>query len=118
MQKKLTLLCTRLIFKRSLRKLAAECKVTFSNSLYLQSDEFTMGGSVSVAFSDIYMVKTRKLHCRTTQTKFMQDMSNRRKFNTMAFFERLNNHHTKIKLTIELNSRKDLDTNLICVNGI
>ena len=73
MQKKLTLLCTRLIFKRLLRKLAAECKVTFSNSLYLQSDEFTMGGSVSVTFSDICMVKTRKLRRRTTQTKFMQD---------------------------------------------
>ena len=46
-------------------------------------------------------------------------MFNRGKVNTNdTDFERSYNHHLKIKLTIELNTKKFLYTNLICINGI
>ena len=53
MKKNLTPICTKLIFKRSLFKLSPEHKLSFSNSLYLQSHEYTMGGPLFVTFSDI-----------------------------------------------------------------
>ena len=56
-QRKLTPVRTKLIFKILLFKLATECKFTFSNSFNEQTDRRTTGGLLSFTFSNIYMVK-------------------------------------------------------------
>ena len=52
--KKLTPICSKLIFRRSLIKCATECTFKFSSRLLKQVDGCTMGGPVSVTFSDIW----------------------------------------------------------------
>ena len=55
--KKLKPICSELIFKRLLLKLATECTCIFNHKFYKQIDGCTMGGPLSVTFSDIYMIK-------------------------------------------------------------
>ena len=55
--KKLTPICSKLIFRRLLIKLAIECTFQFNSIFLKQVDGSTMGGPLSVTFSDIYMVK-------------------------------------------------------------
>ena len=55
--KKLTPICSKLIFRRLLIKLATECTFKFNSRFLKQVDGCTMGGPLSVTFSDIYMVK-------------------------------------------------------------
>ena len=55
--KKLTPICSKLIFRRLLIKFAIECTFKFNNRFLKQVDGCTMGGPLSVTFSDIYMVK-------------------------------------------------------------
>ena len=54
---KLTPTCLKLIFRRLLIKLAIECTFKFNSRFLKQVDGCTMGGPLSVTFSDIYMVK-------------------------------------------------------------
>ena len=77
----------------------------------------------SVTFSDVYMVKLENDIVVPLKPKFyrryVDDMFNRRKVNTKdILFESLNNYHPQIKLTIETNPKKFLDTKLILTNGI
>ena len=121
MQKKLITIRTKLIFKKLFLKLATECKFTFLNNLYQQTEECAIGSPISVTFTDIYMVKLGNVIVAPFKPKLYMkyvDMFNRRKDNTNEIlFERLNNYHPKIKLTIELDPEKFLDTRLICVDG-
>ena len=55
--KKLTPICSKLIFRRLLIKLATECTFKFNSRFLKQVDGCTMGGPLSVTFSAIYMVK-------------------------------------------------------------
>ena len=55
--KKLMPICSKLIFRRLLIKLATECTFKFNSRFLKQVDGFTVGGPLSVTFSDIYMVK-------------------------------------------------------------
>ena len=55
--KKLKPICSKLYFKRLLLKLATECTYTFNHKFYKQIDGCTMGGPLSVTFSDIFMIK-------------------------------------------------------------
>ena len=48
---------SKLIFKRLLLKLATECTYTFNHKFYKQIDGCTIGGPLSVTFSDKYMIK-------------------------------------------------------------
>ena len=57
--KKLMPICSKLIFRRLLIKLAVECTFIFNSRFLKQMDGCTMGGPLSVTFSDIYMVYTR-----------------------------------------------------------
>ena len=50
-------ICSELIFRRLLIKLATECTFKFNSRFLEQVDDSTMGGPLSVTFSDIYMVK-------------------------------------------------------------
>ena len=56
---KSTPICGKLIFRRLLIKLATECTFKFNNRFLKQVDGYTMGGPLSVTFSDIYMVKMK-----------------------------------------------------------
>ena len=80
-----------------------------------------MGGPLSVTFSDIYMVKMENdivtpskpvFYCR-----FGDNIYCRWKLGNNVLFELLNNYHPNIKLTIEVNPSKFLDTKLTNING-
>ena len=115
-------ICTKLIFKRLLMKLATEVIFTFNNTFYRQTNGCTMGGPLSVILSDIYIIKMENDIVRPLQPKFyrryVDDIYNRRRKDEFdkVFYE-LNNYHQNIKLTIELNPSKFLDTELICKEG-
>ena len=119
--KELTPIYLKLIFRRLLIKLNTEFTFKFNSRFFNQVDGCTMRGPLSVTFSDIYMVKmvnnvviTSKpiFHC-----KFVDDIYSRRKLGDNVLFDRLNNYHPIIKLTIEVNPRKVLVTKLINING-
>ena len=55
--KKLTPICSKLIFKKMLIKLATKCIFKFNSRFFKQVDGCAMGGPQSVTFSDIYIVK-------------------------------------------------------------
>ena len=79
-------------------------------------DGCTMGGPLSVTFSDIYMVKMENDVVISSKPifyhRFVDDIYSRRKLGDNVFFNQLNNYHSNIKLTIEVNPRKFLDTKL------
>ena len=54
--KKLKSICSKMIFQGLLLKLATECTYTLNHKFYKQIDGCTMGGPLSVTFSDIYMI--------------------------------------------------------------
>ena len=58
--KKLTPICSKPILRRVLIKLATECTFKLNSRFLKQVDDCTMGGPLSVTFSDNYMVKMEK----------------------------------------------------------
>ena len=116
--KKLTPICSKLIFRRLLIKLATECTFKFNNRFLKQVDGCTMGGPLSVTFSDIYMVKMENDVVIPSKPifyrRFVDDIYSRRKLGDNVLFDRLNSYHPNIKLTIEVNF---LDTKLTNING-
>ena len=107
--KKLTPICSKLIFRRLLIKLVTECTFKFNSRFLNQVDSCTMGRQLSVTFSDIYMVKM--------ETDFEDDIYSWRKLRGNVLFDRLKSYHRDIKLTIEVNGSKFLDTKLTNSNG-
>ena len=74
----------------------------------------TMRGTLSVTFSEIYMVKMENdvvipskpiFYCR-----FVDDIYSRQKLGDNVLFDWLNSYYPNIKLTIEINPSKFLDT--------
>ena len=63
---KLPHICRELIFKRLLLKLVTESICIFQSQLYKQNDGCTMGGPLSVTFSNIYLTKLEKKISKTT----------------------------------------------------
>ena len=121
-QKKLKSICSKLIFRRLLVKLATECTFKFNVKFYKQVDGCTMGGPLSVTFSDIYMIKMENDIVTPMKPIFYRRFvdeftTEERKGENDMLFDRLNSYHPKIKLTLELNPSKFLDTKLICQNG-
>ena len=49
--------------------------------------------------------------------RFVDDIYSRQKLGDNVLFDRLNNYHPNIKLTIEVNRSKSLDTKLSNING-
>ena len=82
-QKKVPPISTKLRFKRLLLKLATECKFTFLNSFYQQTDERAIGSPLAVTFSDNYVIKLENDIVMPPKPKFyrryVDDMCNRRK---------------------------------------
>ena len=76
-----------------------------------------MGGPLLVIFSDIFMIKMENHIAIPTKPifyrRYVGDIYNRRKKNIEdGLFQALNSNHKNIKLTIEINPAKFLDTHL------
>ena len=97
------------------------CTFKFNNRFLKQVDGCTMGGPLSVTFSDIYMVKMENDVVIPSKPifyrRFVDDIYSRRKLGDNVLFDRLNSYHPNIKLTIEVNPSKFLDTKLTNING-
>ena len=73
-------------------KPTTECTFKFNSRFFKQVDGFTMGGPLSVTFSDIYMVNMKNdvvipskpiFHCR-----FVDDIYSKRELGDKVLFER------------------------------
>ena len=119
---KLPKLSTKLVFKRLLLKLTTESTFIFQSQFYKQTDGCTMGGPLSVIFSNIFLSKLEKekvlpLH-PPMYKRFVDDVINKRKKNIPdSLLETLQNYHPKINFSVEINPEKFLDTRLINNNG-
>lgn len=118
---KLKPLCKESIFKKLLYKITTECTFSANGTLRKQIDGVAMGGTLSVTLSDIFMNKMEKDIVIPIEPKFyrryVDDTYRRRKKNQPdELFERMNSYHPNIKLTIEVNPSKFLDTK-ICRNN-
>ena len=104
--KKLTPICFKLIFRRLLKELATECTFKFNDKFLKQVDGCTMGVPLPVTFSAIYMVKMENdvaIPCKPTfYSRFADDIYSRQKLGDNVLFDRLNNYHPNIKLTLEV----------------
>ena len=81
-----------------------------------------MGGPLYFTLSDIWMVKMENNivipHKPIFYKRYIDDIINRRKKHKEdLLFKKLNNYHPKIKLTIEINPPKFLDTGFIISNN-
>ena len=82
-----------------------------------------MGGRLSVTLSDIYVANMEddivEKYQPTFYKRYVDDIINRRKKNQVdLLFNDLNNYHPNINLTLELNPKRFLDTNLEFENRI
>ena len=73
-----------------------------------------MGGLLSVTFDDIYMIKSLFFIVVMLMTSIIEE----KKFKHDELFEKLDNYHPNIKLTIEVSLAKPLDTSLHLNKGI
>ena len=114
-------MCKKSIFKL-LIKLTKECTFSVNNRLIKEIDGCPMGGPISVVFVDIYMCKIeddvvapiKPIFCK----RHVDDTYVRRKKSTKdELFEKLNTYHGNIKLTIEENQTKFLDTEIMTHNS-
>ena len=109
-------------FQKVVDKLTTEYTFKFNNRFLKQVDGCTMGGPLSVTFSDIYMVKMENDVVIPSKPifyrRFVDDIYSRRKLGDNVLFDRLNSYHPNIKLTIEVNPTKSLDTKITNINGI
>ena len=107
--------------RRLLIKLVTECTFKFNNRFLKQVGGCTMGEPLSVTFSDIYMVKMENDVVIPSKSIFyrssVDDIYSRRKLGDYVLLERLNSYHPDIKLVIEVNPSKFLDTKLTNING-
>ena len=117
-------MCSKLIFKRLLLKLTTESTFIFNGKYYKQTDGCTMGGPLSVIFSDIFMTKMEKEALLpplkpTFYKRFVDDIITRRKLNAPdKLLEFLNSYHPNIKLTCEISPNKFLDTKINNTNNV
>lgn len=116
-------MCSKLIFKRLLLKLTTESTFIFNGKFYRQIDGCTMGGPLSVVFSDIFMTKMEKDALYPPRKplfykRFVDDIITRRmKSVPDELFQFLNQYHPNIKLTCETNPERFLDTKIINTNN-
>ena len=77
-----------------------------------------MGGTISVVLMHIICVKIEFNVIKLLKSKlykcYVADIYSKQ----IKLFEKLNNYHQNIKLTVEVNSSKFLDTEIMIKNGI
>ena len=81
-----------------------------------------MGGPLSVILADIHMIRTEKDIVPPLKPifykRFVDDIYNRRKKGIHDnLYERVNNYHPNIKLTVEINPKKFLNSEIIDNEG-
>ena len=80
-----------------------------------------MGGPLSVIFSDIYMVKVGNYAVIPSKPifyhTFVDSIYSRPKLGDNVLFDRLNDYHSNIKLTIQVNPSRFLYTKFTNING-
>ena len=115
----MTPICSKLIFRRLLIKLATKCTFKCNGRFLKQVDGCTMGGPLFVTFSDIYMVEMENDVVIPSKLifyrRFVDDIYSRWKLGDNVLFDRLNNNHPNIKL--EVNPSKVLGTKLTNISG-
>ena len=108
-KKKLPQICNKTIFKILLHKLmTVSVSISFqlNYKLFKQTEGCTMEGPLSVTHSIRYY------------KRYVDDIFYRRQKNTSDVLnDALNNYHPKIKLTIETNPQRFLDTVITHING-
>ena len=115
-------ICSKTISRPLTYKLIAEYAFQFNTNLFKQTEGFNMGGSLSAILTDIHMIRTKKIIVTPwtliTYNKFVDDIYTRRKKCIHDnLYERLNNYHPNIKLTIEINLNNFLDTEIVYNEG-
>ena len=115
--KKLKPIASKLVFKRLLWKITTDCTFQFNGKFYKQIDGCAMGGPLSVILADICMIKMEndivRPHNPIFYKRFVDDIITRRKIGVHdELYEALNKYHPKLKLTIEVNPSKFLDTSI------
>ena len=122
-RKKLEPFCKKSVFKKLLNKLYKGRTFLADGRLIRQVDGYPMGGPISVALSIIFCEKMEfdavkplkpKLYKRYVDDTYTKRIKNQ----PDKLFEKLNNYHPNIKLTIEVNPSKFLDTKIMIKNGI
>ena len=114
--------CKKSIFNKLLVKITKEYVFSVNSRLIQRIDGCPIGGPVSVVFSDIFMCKIEKDVVVPAKPIFhkpyIDDIYIHRKKNVNnELFQNLNCYHTDIKLTLEENPRKFLDTKIIRKNN-
>ena len=122
-RKKLEPFCKKLVFKKSLNKLCKGCTFLADGRLIRQVDGCPMGGPISVVLSNIFCVKMEFDVVKPLKPKlykrYVDDIYSKRiKNQPDKLFEKLNNYHPNIKLTIGANPSKFLDNEIMIKNGI
>ena len=89
-KKELKPFCKKSIFKKLLNKLTTECVFSANNKLTKHIDGCSMGGSISVAFSDIYVCKMEEdivapSKPLSTSVMWMIQMSKEKRMKLMNF---------------------------------
>ena len=117
-EKKVPQICSKTIFRRLMYKLTTECAFQFNQNLFKQTEGCSMGGPLPVTLADIHMIRTEKDIVTPLKPVFyrrcVDEIYTRRKKGIQdKLYERLNNYHPNIKLTIEINPNKFLDTEII-----
>ena len=114
-------MCKKSIFKKLLIKLMKECAFSVNNQLIKQIDECPMGGPISVVFTDIYMCRMEDDVVAPLKLifykRYVDDTYVRKKNATDELFEKFNTYPDNIKLTIEENPTKSLDTETVRHNS-
>ena len=111
------------VFKKLINKLCKGCTFLADGKLIRQVDGFPMGGPISVVFSNIFCVKmefdvAKPLYPKLYK-RYVDDIFSKRIKNQLdMLFQKLNNYHPNIKLTIKVNPSKFLDTEIMIKNDI
>ena len=122
-RRKLEPFCNKSVFKKLLNMLCKGCTFLGDSKLIGQVDGSPMGGTISVVLSNIFCVKmefdvVKPLKTKVYKRYFDDIYSKRIKNQPDKLFEKLNNYHPNIKLTIEVNPSKFFDTEVMLKNGI
>ena len=112
-----------MIFLRLLEKMATENWFKLNSNFLKQTGGSAIGDPLYVTLSDILMVKMENNivipHKPIFYKRYVDDIMNRRKKHEEdLLFKKLINYHLEIKLTIEINRPKFLDTDILVFTHI
>ena len=121
--KKLEPFCKKSVFKMFLNKLSEGCTFLADGRLIRQVDGYPMGGPILVFLSNIFCVKmeldvVKPLKAKLDKCYVADIYSKWIRNQPCKLFKKLNNSHLNLKLTMQVNPSKFLDTEIMIKNGI